>query len=239
MPESNQSGRACAPSDEPRDGAPPVTKTLPAVNSAAIVRAAMEEVLGREATEAIVVATSSTRGDSPSRLTAQHRGAQIQSTTDAGGLPAIMECLEAMYGTWSGRGIAWRVGQACFQHGLREYGGMSGAEGPGFRLSPLSGKIRASLQWLARLLNDHAGHHILLEDQGGGLVWRVQRCPLCDHRVTPEPACYLTVGLLQEALAWLSGGRVFRVEETECLGRGDAACSFLIDETPVNQTPGI
>ena len=42
------------------------------------------------------------------------------------------------------------------------------------------------------------------------------------------------VGLLQEALYWLSGGKVFNVEEIACIARGDAACTIVIDQTPLS-----
>jgi predicted hydrocarbon binding protein len=45
--------------------------------------------------------------------------------------------------------------------------------------------------------------------------------------------CHLAVGLLQESLYWLSGGKMFNVEETACIGRGDAACTISIDRTPL------
>jgi predicted hydrocarbon binding protein len=41
------------------------------------------------------------------------------------------------------------------------------------------------------------------------------------------------VGLLQESLYWLSGGKIFNVEETECIARGDPACTILIEKQPI------
>ena len=36
-----------------------------------------------------------------------------------------------------------------------------------------------------------------------------------------DPVCHLAVGLLQEALYWVSGGKVFNVEEKTCIAAGD------------------
>jgi len=39
---------------------------------------------------------------------------------------------------------------------------------------------------------------------------------------------------LQEALYWLSGGKVFNVEETACIAKGDPACTIVIDRIPLS-----
>jgi predicted hydrocarbon binding protein len=44
----------------------------------------------------------------------------------------------------------------------------------------------------------------------------------------------LAVGLLQEALYWLSGGKIFDVKEITCIARGDPACTIVIDPTPLS-----
>jgi predicted hydrocarbon binding protein len=41
------------------------------------------------------------------------------------------------------------------------------------------------------------------------------------------------VGILQEALYWVSGGKFFNVEETHCIAAGDNACLIEIDKQPI------
>jgi predicted hydrocarbon binding protein len=41
------------------------------------------------------------------------------------------------------------------------------------------------------------------------------------------------VGLLQEALYWVSGGKVFNVEEKTCIAAGDKVCTIEIDQSPI------
>jgi predicted hydrocarbon binding protein len=41
------------------------------------------------------------------------------------------------------------------------------------------------------------------------------------------------VGLLQEALYWVSGGKVFNVAEKTCVAAGDQACTIVVDESPI------
>ena len=51
-----------------------------------------------------------------------------------------------------------------------------------------------------------------------------------------EPVCHLAVGLIQEALYWVSGGKVFNVEETTCIAVGSPVCTIAIEQTPIAQS---
>jgi len=50
---------------------------------------------------------------------------------------------------------------------------------------------------------------------------------------TLRSGCHLAVGLLQEALYWVSGGKFFNIEETQCIACGDATCTIMIDQNPM------
>jgi predicted hydrocarbon binding protein len=39
--------------------------------------------------------------------------------------------------------------------------------------------------------------------------------------------------MLQEALFWLTGGKSFLVEETQCIARGDNACTIQLPRQPL------
>ncbi len=89
------------------------------------------------------------------------------------------------------------------------------------------------IQTLAEFFNTFTDQHVRIEEEDGQLLWHIERCPLCWERKTQEPVCHLAVGLLQEALYWLSGGKVFHVEEKMCIAAGDKACTIVIDQTPM------
>jgi predicted hydrocarbon binding protein len=72
-----------------------------------------------------------------------------------------------------------------------------------------------------------------VEQNDGKLFWHIERCPLCWERHAAEPVCHLAVGVLQEALFWLSGGKVFNVEEQTCIAAGDETCTIVVDQTPI------
>jgi predicted hydrocarbon binding protein len=141
--------------------------------------------------------------------------------------------LEQAYGPHGGRGLALRIGRACFNHGVRQYSAQLGLTEMAFRLLPLPLKLSAGAKALAELFNNFTDQRVRIEEQDRKLLWHIERCPLCWERHTREPSCHLAVGLLQEGLFWLSGGKVFNVEEKTCIAAGDATCTIEIDQSPM------
>lgn len=146
----------------------------------------------------------------------------------------LQAALELTYGPRGGRGVALRVGRACFKYGLKEYGSMLGLTEMAFRLLPLSTKLHSGAKTFADLFNKHTDQKVRVEEKGNQILWHIERCPLCWDRHTDEPVCHLAVGLLQESLYWLSGGKVFNVEEVACIARGDSVCTIAIDLAPIS-----
>ena len=193
-----------------------------------IILLAMEEVIGREGVRSILDLASIPPYTEENPAARSEKNFPFESVT------RLQESLEQAYGPQGGRGTALRIGRACFQYGLREYGSSLGITETAFRLLPLSTKIHAGARSFAELFNTQTDQRVRLEEQEDKLYWIIERCPLCWERKAAEPVCHLAVGLLQEALYWLSGGKIFNVEEIACLARGDQACTILIDQTPLS-----
>lgn len=146
----------------------------------------------------------------------------------------LQSTLDDMYGPRGGRGVALRAGRACFQYGLREFGPLLGLTDLTFRLLPLQTKLRIGANAFADIFNKYSDQRVRLEDKGKRIFWHIERCPLCWERQAESPACHMAVGVLQEALYWVSGGKYFNVEETRCIARGEPACTIVIDKTPMS-----
>jgi hypothetical protein len=146
----------------------------------------------------------------------------------------LQDALEEFYGPRSGRGVALRIGRACFQHGLREFGPLFGLTDLAFRLLPLGARIKIGAASFADIFNKYTDQQVRLEDRGDILLWHIERCPLCWQRHSDSTCCQMAVGLLQEALFWVSGGKYFNVEESHCIGKGDPACTIVIEKTPMS-----
>lgn len=192
-----------------------------------IILQAMEEILGRNGLNAILNLAS--LPDLSDRVS-QHEYNQPLSFQAIG---SIHTALERFYGPHGGRGVALRVGRACFPHGLREFGDSHGFTDLSFRLLPLSLRFARGASMLAALFNQHSDQRVRLEHQQNALLWNIERCPLCWERSTEAPACQMAVGLLQESLYWMSGGKLYQVEETACIACGDSACTIRIAKTPL------
>ena len=147
---------------------------------------------------------------------------------------ALQASLEKVYGPRGGRGVALRVGRSSFRYGLKEYGSMLGLTEMAFRLLPLPTKLRTGARVFADLFNKHSDQKVRVDESENKIYWIIERCPLCWERTADEAICHLAVGVLQEALYWLSGGKVFSVEETACVARGDETCTIVIDQTPLS-----
>jgi len=192
-----------------------------------IILLSMEEVMGRNGVNAILKLASL-----PSLMEA-YPSDDAKLAFPFTTLSNITDMLEHAYGPHGGRGLALRVGRACFNYGVRQYGTRLGLTEMAFRLLPLPLKVNAGARIFAELFNNYTDQRVRVEEDDGKLFWHIDRCPLCWERKAQDPVCHLAVGLLQEALYWLSGGKVFNVEEQTCIAAGDATCTIVIDQSPI------
>jgi len=44
----------------------------------------------------------------------------------------------------------------------------------------------------------------------------------------------LAVGILEEGLYWIGGGKSFYVEEVSCIAAGDRTCTIMIGKRPLD-----
>ena len=147
-------------------------------------------------------------------------------------ISGLLVAIDELYGPRGGRMISLRAGRASFKYGLHDFGGLVSFADLAFRLMPLSLRVRLGLEVLAEILNRYSDHQVQLSQEGDNYFWQVPRCGLCWERRTTLPACSLMVGLLQEALYWVSGGKLFDVEEIACVALGDEQCIVRIGKQP-------
>jgi len=144
-------------------------------------------------------------------------------------LREVQHALAARYGMQSGLGVAQRTGRAAFKYSLRAWGDESGITSSSFRLLPFSRRVRAGLEKMAALFSEYSQARISVNEDAGHWIWQVESCPACASAAGGDPACYLLSGLLQEYMAWVAGGKYFRVQEFTCSADG-SACQFRIDK---------
>ncbi len=124
-----------------------------------------------------------------------------------GALPALCE----RYGLRSGLGIGVRVGRAFARQMFPLWAREEGLQAPEVRLLPWPRRMTAGVPrvaaWAARAFHTD----VQTRPVEGGLLW-VAACPFGHVNAPPGlAACSPWVGLLEETLYWLSGGRWFAV----------------------------
>ncbi len=193
-----------------------------------IILLSMEEVMGRNGVNAVLNLSAH------KALIENYPSDDTKLAFPFSAVSALGGTLEQMYGPHGGRGLALRVGRACFNYGVRQYSAQMGLTETAFRLLPLPAKLNAGARAFAELFNQFTDQRVRIEEHGNVLLWHIERCPLCWGRQSHEPICHLAVGLLQEALYWVSGGKLFHVEEQTCIAAGDKTCTIAIDQSPIS-----
>jgi predicted hydrocarbon binding protein len=191
-----------------------------------IILLAMEEILGRNGINAVLNQTKLQHfinNYPPNNLDMQFRFED---------LTRIQIGLEELYGPRGGQGLAQRSGRACFKYGIREFGPILGISEQAFKLLPLPTKISTGAKIFADAFNNFSDQQVKIEESEDKILWIIERCPICWGRHTDYPVCHLAVGILQESLYWISGGKFFCVEEIDCIAQGAPTCTIAIDKQP-------
>jgi len=102
-----------------------------------------------------------------------------------------------------------------------------------FRLLPLSSRLTKGSEAFAALFNELTDHPVRTEQNDRYIYWNIERGSPSGGE-DEGTVCMLAVGLLQEALYWVSAGRVFQVEEKSGLVCGEHVCTIVIDRIPVS-----
>jgi predicted hydrocarbon binding protein len=193
-----------------------------------IVLLAMEEVMGRNGVSAILNLAQLRH------LAGNYPPNNFDREVTFAEIGAVMHALEEMYGPRGGRGLALRAGRACFKYSLKEFGPVLGISDLAFRLLPLNMKLRVGAGVFAETFNKFSDQSVSLQEQEDRFIWTIARCPVCWGRRADSPCCHLAVGILQESLYWVSGGKNFEVTESACVACGDEACTIVIDKKPLD-----
>ena len=153
---------------------------------------------------------------------------------DFADVSAINQALEEIYGPRGGRGLALRAGRATFADSLRNFGALAGAGDLAFKILPLNTKMRIGVPSMAKIFSQVSDQQSTSQELDDAFVYTIHRCPVCWGRHDlDKPVCFIAVGLLQEGLKWLSGGKEFRVNESKCVSIGDEVCEFIIQKAPI------
>lgn len=142
--------------------------------------------------------------------------------------------LGTMYGPRGARGLELRAGRVAFSLGLKEFGPLLGMADLALKLMPITMKLKIVLNATAQTFDRFSDQSSHVEEERGRFVYHITRCSNCITRPEPGPVFYIARGILEEATAWVSGGRRFAVEQLSCIGQGNcSSCAFAIGKDPL------
>jgi hypothetical protein len=147
---------------------------------------------------------------------------------------ALHVAIEEMYGPRGARGPALRAGRATFNLALKNFGALAGVADDAFKTLPLDTRIHIGLPASARIFSQLTDQLSVVDETDDAYIWTTHRCPICWTRTgSVKPVCYISTGLLQALLNWLSGGLEFRIQESKCCAVGDPVCEFVIQKEAI------
>jgi predicted hydrocarbon binding protein len=143
------------------------------------------------------------------------------------------QAIEDFYGPRGAKAMLLRVGRATFNYGMKEQSTVLGLAGQALKLMPLpmTAKMKLLLEQMAAAGNKTVNQPVRLEENADSFTLIYDFC-MCQFRPKHQmPCCYITVGLLSEAMRWLTD-KNFGIQEITCMNLGGDACRYRIPKTP-------
>ena len=151
--------------------------------------------------------------------------AKMDPVESANAYAALQAAMRTYYGRGA-RGVLIRVGERLWDHLLDDAALGGKAQAAVIKRLPLSTRRKATLELLGKFIGTSSGditvHTLDLE-----LLLADHTSPNTDGQSASAPICYVTQGLIREALLWATGQN-YDVQETSCKANGEEACEFTI-----------
>jgi predicted hydrocarbon binding protein len=189
---------------------------------------ALEEVMGSNGLKAVLNLAK------VSELIDNYPPNNLAREFDFADFSAINQAIEDMYGPRGGRGLSLRAGRASFAQGLSEFGSVVGASELAFKVIPLDTKLRVGLKSMAETFTKFSDQKSGVTEEDEYFVYTIYEDPLSWGRTSDHPVGYGAIGILQEGLRWVSGGKDFKVEQAECKSMGHENSVFYVYKEPLN-----
>ena len=138
---------------------------------------------------------------------------------------ALQAAMRAYYGRGA-RGVLLRVGQRLWNHLLDDAALGGKAQAAIIKRLPLAARRKPALELLARFIGNRPGD-ITVHTLDLDLLFADHASPAADGQSDPAPICFVTQGMIREAMFWATG-QGHDIEETACKAQGNHNCEFKI-----------
>jgi hypothetical protein len=148
-------------------------------------------------------------------------------------IAATEEALTTMYGPRGARGLELRAGRVAFTLGLKEFGPLLGMADLALKLMPITMKLKIVLNATAQTFDRFSDQSSHVDEEKDRFIYHITRDP-SSLRSDAGLNFYIARGILEEATAWVSGGRRFSVEQITSIALGAPSTSFEIKKEPLD-----
>ena len=145
---------------------------------------------------------------------------------------AVEQAVEDFYGPRGARAMLTRIGRATFQYTLKEQPAILGLAGLALKALPMGARMKLVLDQVTKAANEDVNQPAHLREEPDAYYFVVEECPCHWRPKHQKPACFVTVGVLQEAMNWATG-KNFKIEEVACISNGAAACVYRVPKQPI------
>jgi predicted hydrocarbon binding protein len=184
---------------------------------------AIEEVMGPNGTKAVLNAGGL------SQYIDNYPPKDLEMNASFAEYGGVQQAVEDFYGPRGARAMLLRIGRATFEFGLREQPAILGLAGVALKALPEKTRMKLILDRMAKAAIDQVNQPTNVIEEDDAFYFVVEECP-CRWRPTHDkPACYVTVGVLMQAMAWITG-KLHRVEEVACISSGASSCVYRIEK---------
>ena len=151
--------------------------------------------------------------------------AKIDVSEAAKTYATLQAAMRAYYGRGA-RGVLLRVGQRLWNHLLDDAALGGKAQAAIIKRLPLAARRKPALELLARFIGNRPGD-ITVHTLDLDLLFADHASPAADGQSDPAPICFVTQGMIREAMFWATG-QGHDIEETACKAQGNHNCEFKI-----------
>jgi predicted hydrocarbon binding protein len=145
----------------------------------------------------------------------------------------LQQALYDMYGSRGARVFATRGGEQTFKHSMNKYDKVQKAAQAAMSIGSTETRHRVGLQFFSKFFNTVSDQVVRIDEDETYWYWIIECCPMCWERTATEPVCHLGVGVLNAASTWATGGVKFRIQEIDCIAKGDETCIYALDKAPI------
>lgn len=148
---------------------------------------------------------------------------------------AAQQAVEDFYGPRGARAMLLRIGRATFQFGLRDQPAVLGLAGVALKALPEKTRMKLILERMGKAAVERTNQPTTIREEDDAFYFIVDECPCRWRPSHDKPCCYVTVGVLMEAMAWVTG-KLHKVEEVACISNGASNCVYRIAKAATEET---